>query len=93
MIDLVSLFTSGARHKVADIFTPAWDPTKAQAEMEQILTQTSNNVQGVLVANDGMAGGVIAALKAHGLAGKIPVTGLDASVLLDCRRSSREIKG
>jgi len=80
MIYLGQLFKSGARHKVADQFTPSWDPAKAQTEMEQILTRTQNNVDAVLVANDGMASGVIAALRAAGLAGKIPVTGLDASV-------------
>ena len=48
--------------------------------MEQILTKTNNGVDAVLVANDGMAAGVIAALRAAGLAGKIPVTGLDASI-------------
>ena len=31
-------------------------------------------------ANDTMAGGIIARLKANGLAGKVPVTGQDASV-------------
>jgi D-xylose transport system substrate-binding protein len=80
MEHLGPLFASGKRKKVADTFTPAWDPAKAQQEMEQILTKTNNNVQAVLSANDGMASGVIAALRAHGLAGKVPVTGLDASI-------------
>ena len=61
------------------------DPSKAQQEMEQILTQHSNNVQGILSANDGMAGGIIAALQAQGLAGKIPITGLDATLAADQR--------
>jgi D-xylose transport system substrate-binding protein len=34
----------------------------------------------VLSANDGMAGGVIAALQAQQLAGKVPVTGLDGTL-------------
>src|SRR5438105_14147972 len=45
--------------------------------MEQILTQNQNKVDAVLSENDGMAGGVIAALTAQGLAGKVPVSGQD----------------
>jgi D-xylose transport system substrate-binding protein len=37
-------------------------------------------VEGVLSANDGPAGGIEIALKAQGLAGKVPVTGQDATV-------------
>ena len=74
------LFKSGARVKVAEQWTPGWDPTKAQSEMEQILTKANNGVDGVVSANDGMAGGIIAALKAQGLQGKVPTTGQDASL-------------
>jgi D-xylose transport system substrate-binding protein len=74
------LFKSGARVKVAEQWTPGWNPPDAQREMEQILTKTNNNVQGVVSANDGMAGGIIAALKAQGLQGKVPTTGQDASL-------------
>src|SRR4029077_7277338 len=45
--------------------------------MEQILTANKNAVDAVLSENDGMAGGVIAALTAQGLAGKVPVSGQD----------------
>jgi len=48
--------------------------------MEQILTKTNNGVDGVVSANDGMAGGIIAALKAQGMQGKVPTTGQDASL-------------
>lgn len=74
------LFKSKARIKVGEQWTPGWDPPTAQREMEQILTKTNNNVQGVVSANDGMAGGIIAALKAQGLEGKVPTTGQDASL-------------
>jgi len=74
------LFKSGARIKVAEQWTPGWDPPTAQREMEQILTKANNEVDGVVSANDGMAGGIIAALKAQGLAGKVPTTGQDASL-------------
>jgi D-xylose transport system substrate-binding protein len=65
---------------VSDTFTPAWDPVKAQQQMEQILTKENNDIQGVLVSNDGMAGGVIAALRSQNLTGKVVVTGLDANI-------------
>jgi D-xylose transport system substrate-binding protein len=74
------LFKSGARVKVAEQWTPGWEPTRAQTEMEQILTKLSNRVDGVVSANDGMSGGIIAALKAQGLQGKVKSTGQDASL-------------
>jgi D-xylose transport system substrate-binding protein len=74
------MFKSNARSLVAEQWTPGWDPTKAQNEMEQILTKANNRVDGVVSANDGMSGGIIAALKAQGLAGKVKTTGQDASL-------------
>jgi D-xylose transport system substrate-binding protein len=74
------LFKSGAKVKVAEQWTPGWDPPTAQREMEQILTRTNNRVDGVVSANDGMAGGIIAALKAQGLSGTVKTTGQDASL-------------
>src|SRR5207247_4637761 len=62
---------------VGEVYTDNWDPAKAQTNMEQILTQNQNKVDAVLSENDGMAGGVIAALRAQGLAGKVPVSGQD----------------
>jgi D-xylose transport system substrate-binding protein len=44
--------------------TPDWSPDKAQQEMEQTITSLGNDgFDAVYVANDGMAGGAIAALK------------------------------
>src|SRR5690348_13854155 len=43
-----------------------------------MLVKTSNNIQGVLAANDNIAGAVIADLKAKGLP-PIPLSGQDAS--------------
>ena len=74
------LFKSGVRVKVGEQWTPGWDPPTAQREMEQILTKANNGVDGVVSANDGMAGGIIAALKAQGMQGKVPTTGQDASL-------------
>jgi D-xylose transport system substrate-binding protein len=57
-----------------------WDATKAGTAFEQLYTQNDGKIDGVVSANDTMAGGIIARLKANGLAGKVPVTGQDASV-------------
>ena len=77
------LFRSGKRKVVGPkngTWTPGWNPPTAQTEMEQILTKYHNKIDAVLSANDGMAGGIISALKAQGKAGKVPVTGQDASL-------------
>lgn len=66
--------------KVYDQYTPGWDNPTAQKEMEGALTANGNNVQIAYVANDGMAGTVIAALKEQKLNGKVLVTGQDATV-------------
>jgi D-xylose transport system substrate-binding protein len=49
--------------------------------MEGFLTKVGNKLAVAYVANDGMASTVIAALKAQGLAGKVLVTGQDATVI------------
>lgn len=73
------LINGGQLKKVYETFTPNWDNPTAQSEMEAALTQTGNKVAVAYVANDGMAGTVIAALKQAGLAGKVLVTGQDAT--------------
>ncbi len=62
---------------VGETYTDNWDPANAQKEMEQFLTANGNKIDIAFVENDGMAGGAIAALKAVGLAGKVPVSGQD----------------
>jgi D-xylose transport system substrate-binding protein len=52
----------------------------AGTAFEQIYTQNGGKVDGVVSANDTMAGGIIARLKSNNLAGKVPVTGQDATV-------------
>ncbi len=69
--------TSGDIKSVGETNTDGWKPENAQTEMEQILTTNSNKVDAVLSENDGMAGGVVAALNAQGLAGKVAVSGQD----------------
>jgi D-xylose transport system substrate-binding protein len=62
---------------IGETYTDNWDPAIAQTQTEQFLTAANNDVDAVLSENDGMAGGVIAALDAQGLAGQVPVSGQD----------------
>jgi D-xylose transport system substrate-binding protein len=73
----------GSGFKVAKEYdTPDWTPAKAQTEMEQAITALGKNgFVGVYAANDGTAGGAIAAMKGAGVdPTKIPSTGQDAEV-------------
>ncbi|HEY3747652.1 MAG TPA: substrate-binding domain-containing protein [Pseudonocardiaceae bacterium] len=56
-----------------------WDNQKGGATFEQFLTQNGGKVDGVLSANDGLAGAIITVLQKNGLNGKVPVTGQDAT--------------
>jgi len=61
--------------------TPDWSPNKAQDEMEQAITAVGKgNFVGVYAANDGTAGGAIAAMKGQGISPLPPVTGQDAEL-------------
>lgn len=74
------LINAGTLKKVYEQFTPNWDPPTGEQEMEAALTANSNNIQLVLSANDDLGGAAIQALAAQGLAGKVIVTGQDATV-------------
>jgi D-xylose transport system substrate-binding protein len=82
-----TLFKQGA-HSVLDgkvqikkeYDTPKWSPDNAQTEMTQALTALNNHVDGVYAANDGTAGGAIAAMKAAGVTPLPPTTGQDAEL-------------
>ena len=60
--------------------TPDWSPDKAQQWMESQLTNVKSGLTGVYAANDGTAGGAIAALKGGGVKPLPPVTGQDAEL-------------
>jgi len=84
-----TLFKEGA-HSVLDTSdyeigveydTPEWSPDEAQQEMEQAITRLgADGFVGVYAANDGTAGGAIAAMKAAGIDPLPPITGQDAEV-------------
>ncbi|RWD64079.1 MAG: D-xylose ABC transporter substrate-binding protein [Mesorhizobium sp.] len=67
----------GKVKNVGEAYTDGWLPANAQKNMEQFLTANDNKVDAVVAANDGTAGGVVAALTAQGLAGTVPVSGQD----------------
>jgi len=69
--------SSDTLKNVGETYTDNWDPTNAQNEMTAFLTKNNNKIDIAFVENDGMAGGVIAALKSQGLAGTVPVSGQD----------------
>ncbi|HZO59941.1 MAG TPA: sugar ABC transporter substrate-binding protein [Solirubrobacterales bacterium] len=84
------LFKKGA-HSVLDksgfkigreFDTPDWSPDKAQQEAEQAITALGKNgFVGVYAANDGTAGGAIAAMKGSGINPSTrPTTGQDAEL-------------
>ncbi|MQA01452.1 MAG: substrate-binding domain-containing protein [Streptosporangiales bacterium] len=83
------LFKQGA-HSVLDgkvkigkeYDTPEWSPDNAQKQMDQAITALGKDkIVGVYAANDGTAGGAIAAMrKADMDLEQVPVTGQDAEV-------------
>lgn len=66
-------------YKLVGDQTGKWDATVAQTTFEQIFTQNNGDIDGVISANDTMAGGIVTVLKNNKLAGEVPVTGQDAS--------------
>jgi D-xylose transport system substrate-binding protein len=73
------LYAAGKADKVADQSVPDWDNQQALTIFEQMLQKTSNKIDGVLAANDGLANSVISALKSRKLK-QLPVTGQDATL-------------
>jgi len=63
----------------ADQSVPDWDNTKAGTIFEQMYTKAKGDFVGVAAANDGLGGAAISVLQRNGQAGKIPVTGQDAT--------------
>ena len=76
---LQPLYDSGELNLVDSRRIKNWDNQKGGVVFEQFLTANGGTVDGVVAANDGLAGAVITVLKKYGLAGKVPVTGQDAT--------------
>ena len=77
---LKAAIDSGDIKIVADQWAKEWLAEEALKHTENALTQSDNKIDAVVVSNDGTAGGVIEALKAQGLAGKVLVSGQDAEL-------------
>jgi ribose transport system substrate-binding protein len=63
--------------KLLDQQTANWDRTAAFPIVQAWLTKYGAEIKGIWAANDDMALGALEALRAAGLAGKIPVVGVD----------------
>ena len=83
-----TLFSQGAHEeldkqsnykKVAEQAVPEWDNQQAATIFEQMWTQQKGEIDGVLAANDGLGNAAISILKKNNAAGKVPVTGQDAT--------------
>jgi len=64
---------------VADQWIENWDAAVAVKKMENILTSQKNQIDAVVASNDGTALGALQAMKAQKLAGKVPISGQDAT--------------
>jgi D-xylose transport system substrate-binding protein len=73
---LAEAIGAGDIEVVGEQYVDGWLPELAQRIMEQILTANHDRVDAVVCSNDGMAGGVLAALRAQGLEG-LPLSGQD----------------
>lgn len=63
-----------------EIWCDNWSPEKAQTAAKKGLELSNNKVDAIIVSNDGMAGGVIEALKEQSLNGKVFVSGTDGDL-------------
>jgi ribose transport system substrate-binding protein len=65
--------------QLLDFQVADWDSQKAFPIMQAWLTRFDSKINGVWAANDDMALGAIEALREEGLAGKLPVSGMDGT--------------
>lgn len=71
---------AGSIKVVADPWADGWAADKAKEEAATALKKANNKVVAVVASNDNTAGGVIEALTAANLAGKVAVSGQDADL-------------
>jgi D-xylose transport system substrate-binding protein len=72
-------YDSGEYTLVQSQKIPDWDNQVGGTTFEQILTGNGGRVDGVVAANDGLAGAIITVLAKYGLNGQAVVTGQDAT--------------
>ncbi|RNF33811.1 ABC transporter substrate-binding protein [Paracoccus methylarcula] len=79
--DGIDAALDGSEYKtLAEYDTPDWAPSKAQEWAAGQINRFGGEITGIVAANDGTAGGAIAALKAAGADPLPPVTGNDATI-------------
>jgi len=76
---LQPLIDDGRITVVADRWVANWDPDEAYRTMKDVIAAGGGEFDAVVASNDGTALGAIDALREHGLAGKIPISGQDAT--------------
>jgi D-xylose transport system substrate-binding protein len=75
------LIAKGDVKVVHEDWAQDWKPENAKKIMNAALTTHGHEIDAVLAANDGTAGGAIQALSEEGLAGKVVVIGQDAELV------------
>ncbi len=78
---LTPLIAKGEIKVVHEDWAEDWKPENAKKIMNAALTTHGHEIDAVLAANDGTAGGAIQALSEEGLAGKVVVIGQDAELV------------
>src|SRR3954447_25355200 len=76
---LKPMYDSGQLTLVANQAIDKWDNQAGGTTFEQLLTGNDGQVDGVVAANDGLAGAIVTVLTKYGLNGKVAVTGQDAT--------------
>jgi D-xylose transport system substrate-binding protein len=65
---------------IATSYARDWLPSEAYLSTLKAIDSSKGDIVAVLASNDGLAGGAIQALREHGLAGKVAVSGQDADL-------------
>lgn len=71
----------GKINLIYDGYMEGWSPKNAEFTMNKIIEFSNEQIDAVIVGNDGMAGGVYSALANYGLSGTVLLTGLDAEAI------------
>lgn len=72
-----AIANSGGKVELLDFQPADWNEQRAYDIMQAWITRFGDDIKGVFAANDGMGLGALEALRQNGLAGTVPVVGLD----------------
>lgn len=79
LLYIMPLVSTGSIKIVSNVSIPNWDPIESYNVVKTILSK-NNNINAILSPTDAISGGAIKALEEAGLAGKVSITGQDASL-------------